>query len=248
MLGRIIVLNDVTQLEEYAEKLKEKNNDLEMFTRMMAHDIRNPLSAIVGLSDLLSDKSLQIGDEKKQEMIRRINESSLKLNSFVEELLLFVKMDGSEVPGLENIHMNSIVNSALDQLSAIIEMYGAVLHIPEKWELVKSYGPWIEQVWVNLIGNAIKYGGAPPVITLEEVVNEDTVKYLVMDNGKGIPESQWGSIFQPFSRYNQSGTEGTGLGLAIVKRIVEKLGGTTGLEYREGFGAVFFFTLPLSAG
>jgi signal transduction histidine kinase len=110
---------------------------------------------------------------------------------------------------------------------------------------VLGYAPWIEEVWVNYLSNAIKYGGRPPRVELgAETQPGGLVRFWVRDNGPGIaPEAQV-RLFVPFTRLDQVRAKGHGLGLSIVRRIVEKLGGQVGVISTPGQGSVFSFTLP----
>jgi len=109
---------------------------------------------------------------------------------------------------------------------------------------VRGYGPWLTQVWINLIGNAIKYGGSPPTVEVAARATRDgMVRFEVKDNGRGIEADDQDRIFREFERV-ESNEEGHGLGLAIVDRVVTRLDGTTGIDDAEGGGSVFWFTVP----
>jgi signal transduction histidine kinase len=108
-----------------------------------------------------------------------------------------------------------------------------------------GYAPWIGEVWINYISNALKYGGQPPHIELGTSIQIDnTVRFWVRDDGPGLTPEVQARLFVPFTQLKQIQTEGHGLGLSIVQRIIEKLGGRVGLESGPGKGSLFFFTLP----
>jgi signal transduction histidine kinase len=104
------------------------------------------------------------------------------------------------------------------------------------------------RIWIKLLGNAIKYGGIPPVIELgaEQLAGENKVKFWIRDNGKGIPSNDQNKLFSQFIRLETARAQGTGLGLSIVKRIIEKLGGQVGVfsDAIPGEGSLFYFILP----
>jgi len=113
--------------------------------------------------------------------------------------------------------------------------------------VVMGYAPWVEEIWVNYISNAIKYGGTPPRIELGANPPVDGIVWFwVQDNGGGLSAEERRRLFTPFTRLNHRDTPGYGLGLSIVKRIVDRLGGRVGLESdgRPGEGSLFYFTLP----
>ena len=111
-----------------------------------------------------------------------------------------------------------------------------------------GYGPWIEEVWVNYLSNALKYGGmpsAPPRIELgAEPQPDGLVRFWMRDYGPGIPTESQAHLFTQFTRLDQVRAKGHGLGLSIVRRIVEKLGGQVGVISQVGQGSTFFFALP----
>jgi signal transduction histidine kinase len=103
----------------------------------------------------------------------------------------------------------------------------------------------VEEVWVNYISNAIKYGGRPPRVQLGATVQSNgMVSFWVRDNGPGIAPEDQRQLFIPFTKLHQVQIEGHGLGLSIVQRIVERLGGEVGIESEVGQGSTFFFALP----
>jgi len=120
--------------------------------------------------------------------------------------------------------------------------------LPERWQDAVGYTAWIEEVWVNYIGNAVKHGkrGMTVEVGMEETQEGKMIRYWVRDNGPGIPEDRFEDLFLPFTRLAQAKIEGHGLGLSIVRRIVEKLGGEVGVKSEVGKGSTFFFTLPAS--
>ncbi|MEM7800798.1 MAG: sensor histidine kinase, partial [Chloroflexota bacterium] len=107
-----------------------------------------------------------------------------------------------------------------------------------------GYGPWLEEVWFNYIGNAILYGGRPAKVIISSVVEANQVCYWVTDNGYGMDYDLAEHIFEPFYRINHYQNRGNGLGLSIAKKIVERLDGCVGLRTKLGLGSSFFFTLP----
>ena len=140
----------------------------------------------------------------------------------------------------------------------MIEKYQAKIIVPDAWPTVLSYGPWIEEVWVNYLSNAILYGGHPPHVELGfdvssaqpeiETQTKDasplTFRFWVRDDGPGLTVEEQARLFTPFTRFDQVRVKGHGLGLSIVRRIVEKLGGEVEVDSQMGQGSTFSFTLP----
>jgi two-component system sensor histidine kinase/response regulator len=119
--------------------------------------------------------------------------------------------------------------------------------VPDTWPAALGYGLWVEQVWVNYISNAIKYGGRPPRVELgAEAQPDGMVRFWVRDNGSGLMPEARARLFVPFTQPAHLHGKGHGLGLSIVRRIVDRLGGQVGVESEgvPGRGSVFSFTLP----
>jgi signal transduction histidine kinase len=126
-----------------------------------------------------------------------------------------------------------------------IERLQAEIILPVAWPMALGYGPWVEEVWVNYLGNALKYGGRPPRVELGARVQPGSmVRFWVRDNGPALTPEEQARLFTPFMRLDQVSAKGYGLGLSIARRIVEKLGGQVGVESEVGKGSVFSFTLP----
>jgi signal transduction histidine kinase len=149
-----------------------------------------------------------------------------------------------DVP-LTPLKMAALVAGARSRLLSQINDSGATITVPDQWPTAAGYGPWIEEVWANYIGNAIKYGGTPPIIELGAAEQPDgMVRFWVRDNGQGITPEKQSKLFTEFSRLHNVRVEGYGLGLSIVQRIIDRLGGQISVESEVGHGSTFNFTLP----
>jgi two-component system sensor histidine kinase/response regulator len=170
--------------------------------------------------------------------------ASHKMNNVIEELMLLSGVRNQAVT-LQPLGMARIVEEAQQRLTYLLRESQAELIIPDQWPITLGYAPWIEEVWLNYISNAIKYGGRPPRIELGATPQPDGfVRWWVRDNGRGLSVEEQARLFTQFERLDQIRVTGHGLGLSIVKRIVEKLGGQVGVESAIGCGSTFSFTLP----
>ncbi len=166
------------------------------------------------------------------------------MNNIINELLLMAELREAEVE-LDPLDMASIVDEALERLAYIIEGGQVQIVLPQVWTVALGHGPWVEEVWINYLSNALKYGGRPPYVELGgEEQADGMVRFWVRDNGPGLGPEETKQLFTLFTRLHQVRAEGHGLGLSIVQRIVEKLGGQVGVESQAGCGSTFFFTLP----
>ncbi len=133
----------------------------------------------------------------------------------------------SDIP-VRLLNMQQIVDEVLQRLDPMIEESGVKLTVKSSWPAAQGYAGWLEEVWVNYLSNAVKFGGNPPEIEL----GADTF------NGQGIPLEQQSRLFQEFTRVNDRSMDGHGPGLSIVRRIIEKLGGQVGVESTPGKGSI----------
>ena len=259
--GRLIVLRDVTERTVSEKKTKVTNDllkdeisekeklisDLDAFAHTVAHDLKNMLGAIVTCSDMME---MEI-DRKNEDGMREVNEliqlSANKTLHVTKELLTLASVRQQDVASTE-IDMFQVVSDSLDRIKDMVESNSVTIKVPEKWPTALGYHPWIEEVWVNYLSNAIKYGGTPPVIEMgaDQLPLQQKVRFWIKDNGKGLSQNEQDQLFQKFSRLDPTRAEGHGLGLSIVKRIVEKLEGDVGVmsSGKDGDGSMFYFTLP----
>lgn len=260
VVGSLVAVTDITeikqaeeQLRRYADDLETQNEELAAFAHTVAHDLRSPLTGLMGYADLLEmvldDGSHSTGTS--MEYVHYLKASSAKMNNIIDELLLLASVREVDEVDVRGLDMARIVREARLRLDYLITEHHAEVHTPEVWLQALGYGPWIEEVWVNYLSNAIKYGGRPdedipPVIHLgcDAETGNGYIRYWVQDNGFGLTPVQMGQLFAPFERLHNVRAEGHGLGLSIVRRILEKLGGKVGVTSELGIGSRFYFELP----
>ena len=167
------------------------------------------------------------------------------MGRIIDGLLLLSSVQMQDHVPVERLDMALIVAEVRTRLQKMLEEYQGEIVLPDGWPVSSGNAAWIEEVWVNYISNALKYGGDPPCVELgADEPSGGQVRFWVRDNGQGLPPDDRTRVFQPFERLEPRRAEGHGLGLSIVRRIVEKLGGEVGVETRPGQGSTFFFTLP----
>ena len=235
------------QLREYAAMLEEQNAELDAFAHTVAHDLKNPLTIVMGFSLALESKWQEFSPQRMDQYLHTISENTKRMNNIIDELLLLASVRGLEGVELQPLEMQSLVDEAMQRLTYMSEERHAEIEYPDRWPTAMGYGPWVLEVWTNYISNAIKYGGTPPHIEVGATELEHTIRFWVKDNGPGLTESQQKRLFVPFERFHQVRARGHGLGLSIVRRIVERLGGEVGAENAPEGGSIFYFTLPKAA-
>jgi len=225
-------------------ELQARVEELDSFAHTVAHDIKGSLSSVIGFATVLRDDCTDMTAEERQVCLNHLVQATCKLNNVVDELLLLAEMRRTDVV-LEPLCMPAIVAGAQMRLAALIDDYQAVVILPSVWPVAEGYGPWIEEVWVNYLSNAIKYGGWPPRVQVGAQMQPDgMVRFWVQDNGHGLTPDEQAQLFKPFVRLERVRASGHGLGLSVTQHIVEKLGGHIGVESAPGHGSVFSFTLP----
>ena len=228
-------------LQRQVDELQARNEELKAFAHTVAHDLKNPLTAMISYAQLIERGTVL--SPKLQEYLDEIIETGEQMSKITDELLLLARIRDTEI-SLQPLDMQKIVTASCERLTLMIDEYQAEIIVPAEWPTGFGYAPWVEQVWVNFLSNGMKYGGHPP--KLELGVTPQTggeLCFWVRDNGAGLDIEEQAQLFTEFTRLGQAQEEGYGLGLSIVKRIVEKLGGQVGVDSELGQGSTFYFTL-----
>ncbi len=245
-------------LRQYAAELEARNEELDAFSHTVAHDLKGLLNHVIGFAHVLTKAYAVLPEEERSHYLRTIAQSGRRMSNIIDELLLLASVRKVEDVELGPLDMARIVAEVQERLGYLIERYQAHIISPEAWPVALGYGPWVEEVWVNYISNAIKYGGRPaegipPRVELgydgpaDQQIGESAsrqVRFWVRDNGAGLTLEEQSRLFTPFTRLDQARVKGHGLGLSIVRRIVDKLEGQVGVESEIGVGSTFWFTLP----
>ncbi|NDJ79365.1 MAG: HAMP domain-containing histidine kinase, partial [Chloroflexi bacterium] len=233
---------------ELQEEIKLKEGliaELNAFARTVAHDLKSPLTVVVGYAELTMMNCCDDLEDDTMQFMQEIFSMASKMGRIIDELLTLSSIRQQDVT-LHPVNMWGVIKEAEYRLRRQIELSGATITLPDEWPTTMGYMPWLEEVWVNYLSNAIKYGGDPPRIELgSDLLDDGWVRFWICDNGDGISPDQQAGLFAEFERLDQVQVKGHGLGLSIVRRIVEKLGGSVAVESsgQPGEGSVFSFTL-----
>jgi signal transduction histidine kinase len=234
------------ELQRQIEAREELIADLEAFSHMVAHDLRNPLGSVMMSISMVLELMPHRLDDDVLEYLRIARDMADRMGNIIRELLVLASVRQKDVT-LVIVDMDELANNALQILAYQIEQSQAEIILPDEWPQVFGYPAWIEEIWTNYISNALKYGGDPPRVELGYTREErGRVRFWVKDNGDGISPEQQEKLFATFSRLSRSDAKGYGLGLSIVQRIATKLDGDVGAESEgiPGKGSTFYFTLP----
>jgi len=239
--GLVVVLHDVTQFKDL-ERIKNE------FIATASHDLKNPISAIMGYGRLI-EKVGPLNDQQK-EFIIGLHRASTQMYELVLNLLEMSRHDLDSPLNLNEVSLNEILESQVVEFGSQVQgkKHHLELDPPKEDFTVNVDIQRIRQVMQNLVGNAIKYTPSEGRIEISTEQENNNVWIKVSDNGLGIPENDLPHIFDKFYRVqanDRTDVQGNGLGLAIVKTIVEQHGGEVHVESALGEGSIFSFSLPL---
>lgn len=237
------------KVEERTAELRERNRELEAYAHTVSHDLNAPLVIITGFVDLLKERAGEMLGEEGREYLERIGKAAERMGRLTSSLLTYARVGAS--PGnLEVVDPEEIFREVAMERNPEMERLGVELIISPDFPLVKADPTRLQQVFSNLLDNAIKYRSEESTLRLElgwRGEGEQVCIYL-RDNGVGIDPREVEEIFQPFRRLRSSEEPGLGLGLSIVKRAVEGWGGRVWVESEPDQGSTFFFTVPAAEG
>lgn len=241
------------QLEGKVEQVSDVNRELEAFSYSVSHDLRAPLRHIAGFADKLGRHLGADVDEKTTHYLGVIGSSAKRMSALIDDLLVYSRL-GRNAMRLQSVDLQSMVADTRAMLDSNAHAENPAHRI--EWSLaplpiVVGDENMLRQVWLNLLGNAVKYssGSEPARIQVEcKRLDSGGYEFLIRDNGAGFDMQYAGKLFGVFQRLH-SATEfpGTGVGLASVRRVLGRHGGRIWAESAVGEGATFHFTLPASA-
>ena len=225
-------------------ELKRSNEDLERFAYVISHDLQEPLRAVTSYAQLLARSYGDKLDEKARKYIEHISSGAERMRVLINGLLELSRLS-TEPPQLRPIDCGRILEQVLASLEVLREETGArVTHDP--LPTVMGNAVRLTQLFLNLIGNGLKFHGEkPPHVHVGARREGNEWVLSVEDNGIGIDQKYIDAIFVMFKRlHSRDEYPGAGIGLAVVKKIVEQHGGRIWVESEPGKGSKFFFTLP----
>jgi two-component system sensor histidine kinase/response regulator len=235
-------------LRQRTDDLLSVQKKLDAFANALANDIREPLGRVVSFAQMLEKDRAALSDEELEHYLQVIVQRGCEVVGAVDKLLAVrTGLPTEIVEEIGPLDMGRVVAGVLERMSYMVKEYQAEIVTPECWPVALGHGPWVEEVWANLISNAIKYGGQPPRVELGASSPKsagEMVRFWVRDNGCGLALEEQVSLF---TRPDRDPATEFGLGLTLVQRIVEKLGGEVGVESEVGKGSFFYFTLPIAA-
>ena len=233
-------------LEEKTQELEEANKELESFAYSVSHDLRAPLRAIDGFSHQVLKRYADKLDDEGKRYLNLVRDNTQKLGQLIDDILAFSRTGRLGI-SLSEVDMDGLAREVFEELKPVAAGRDLTVEIKP---LPPCHGDHaiLRQVWVNLLGNAIKFTRHKPAASIQVgsyAEGKENV-YFVKDNGAGFDMQYAEKLFGVFQRLHRvEEFEGTGVGLAIVKRIVTRHGGRVWAEGKVDEGATFYFALPI---
>lgn len=236
------------ELTEKQDNLEKLNLELEAFSYTISHDLRSPLRAIAGFSQILEDDYSKSLDDEGIRILKIVKNNAAKMSGLIDDLLNFSKLNRTQIDS-KNVNMIELVSEVIEELKINLPlMKPEILILP--MPLAVGDKSLLRQVWINLISNAFKYSSRKefPKIEIGFDTSLDTPYYYVKDNGAGFDDAYKDKLFGVFQRlHSMKDFEGNGVGLAIVQRIIHRHGGHIIAEGKVNEGAIFKFTIAISS-
>lgn len=259
LIGIIEVTRDISNwkkieesLSSTAEDLRSRNSELEDFTHAISHDLQEPLMLIRAFSERIRGKCSDVLPEQGKAYLERIENSSGRMQSLIDGLLLYSRITSKANP-FEQVDLNTIINSVLDDLAIRIERTKAIITVEGNLGIIDAEPLQMRQLFQNIISNSIKYhykGRKPKIIIKrlpfqDDLANNNYIRISIQDNGIGFDPKFQESIFDIFQRlHTRQKFKGTGIGLSICKKIVDRHQGTITAKGNPDHGAEFIIILP----
>jgi light-regulated signal transduction histidine kinase (bacteriophytochrome) len=228
------------KVHERTAELELANKQLESFGYSVSHDLKAPLRIISGFCDILLE-SPALPEQERLEILKLIRNSAKKMGILIDTLMDFSKTNVAHV-SKQRSNMNAMISTIIKQRHASSKAEFIQHYIPDAYCDAKL----IEQVWVNLISNAVKYSGKvdQAIVEVGATLLRGIPVYYVRDNGAGFDMKFAAKLFRPFQRlHNESDFEGSGIGLALCYSIILKHGGRMWAKAAVDQGSTFYFTL-----
>ncbi len=241
---KLTVMRDISERKEAEDRLLAANRELDEFVRTISHDMRSPLTPIIGFAEFLRENYADRLDSQAQEMLLEIEKQGIKALNLLEDLLELSRVGRLDPPD-EAVNLNRLVEEVINELREPIALENGRVSITRLPPLALPE-TLLAQLFTNLIGNAVLYageGGFPVEVGGEQKGNR--LRYFVRDHGPGIPQQERERIFELFYRGStRANTTGTGIGLATVRKIVRLYHGRIWVEETPGGGSTFWVEFP----
>lgn len=232
------------ELEKTTLELKEKNSQLKNFAGVVSHDMKMPLANMILTTDLIKAKYLEKFDEEGIQYLNYLKQSSFKLSNYITGILQHYESDNLTDHKDEEFDIHDLLEGIIDLLNI---NDNCMINLPEENMMLNCNRIALEQIFLNLIGNSLKYNNKEEIIIDVSCSNGGKFyNFSITDNGVGIPKDKQEDIFELFTvieEQDRSGNRGNGIGLSTVKKLVNSLGGEINVVSEVNKGTTFHFSM-----
>lgn len=229
------LIEELTDLRQRVAQLQRFCGDLDAFTYTVAHDLKRPLSLIIGYSDLLIGEYETMPKEELVECLQAIDQAAQKMNDSINELMLLVHVRDEGKVEITPMDMESVVAEALDRLDYLIKRRGVKITQPTQWPKALGYAPWVEEIWYTFISEILRVDASPLHIDIGASEEKGSkARFWVQVSDRGFTAEQQGQLGRIIGGFKSD----------LAKHILKNLGGTFGAVGDIGYGGELYFTLP----
>ena len=249
--GQALLMAEKQELEKQKADLEQKNSAKDRFFTIISHDLKNPFSAIINITDLMLNDIYHNDPQKDREYIKQINFYSHRIFGLLENLLQWARSQTGQIKiSYKKIDLNSMFNNIIELQSGVAQQKNIFIDMDPDLDLYAFADQnMVTFIFRNILSNALKFSLDNSTVTIKaEETDNDMIAISITDQGMGMDEKQIDNLFKIDSRslsYNDNNElEGTGLGLILCKEFVEKNNGTISVSSTKGQGSTFTFTIP----
>ncbi|WP_037314099.1 ATP-binding protein [Salegentibacter sp. Hel_I_6] len=245
---QVEILLELKRKNDYLESIKKQLNEhnvmLKNFAGVVSHDMKMPLANMIITADILKAKFGEKIGEEGLSYLKNLKQAGLRLSGYINGILDHYESDTIAASNNEEFDVHHLLEEIIDLLNITED---CVINLPEDNTIISSNRAALEQIFLNLLGNSLKYNDKPKIlIDIEFSQNPDFYYFSIKDNGIGIPKEKEDDIFKLFTtvaKSDRAGNKGNGIGLSTVKRLVSNLGGNLKVKSELGKGTRFNFSI-----
>ncbi len=235
VVGASVIARDITERKRAEELVRE--GEKRDFIARAAHELKNPLTTIAGMTQVLRDNEDRLSADEKEKVYTSLLRQSERANRLITDLLELARLDSGQIDiEVTDVDVHEVIQTSIE--AAALPEGTSVDNQCTPGTRARADAFRLEEVFVNLFSNSAKYGASNVTVACD-----DLIRITVADDGPGVPAEVQPDLFEPFTRGASIGVPGSGLGLSIARRLCQAFGGTIDFEPNEPTGAKFLITL-----